>query len=685
MQPLKFKNLDHSLWNDKCDYCKLNKCPNFNPDGYNLMVLQLNIRSMLPNQTKLQQLIHMLDNKGTQVDLIILCETFQNKKTIKLVNVPGYELIASSRESSKGGGTAILIRSNIPYKPCLDLIDFAEKDSEMSYIEITTKSGKSIVVGDKVLLDHIQSTVAKVRSEKKCDHHRPTKSFLDMMMDLNMLLAITWLTRITSNTATLIDKVFISEQLQKSFDSGLIVENISDHLPIIVLMKQTQLTDKSSIEFDSRNLTKEKISRLKTELMHVDWNGILNSDDCSENFERFYSKVKDTMDDIAPIRHVRISGKHHFAEPWMTTGLETASWNNKKLYLERKDCPASAWGKYKSGRNLLNRLKRSTMKNYYTTKCIDYKDNTRKLWHVINQTIGKTKHGKSIIPYISVDGIKTYDAKRISNEFGKFYANLSQNLASKISPGRTTAQDYLTRIPHMINSMMLNPTTQSEIEWKIDDLAPKTSCGHEKISNKLLKDLKLAISYPLTIALNQSIISGHFPNLMKVAEIIPLYKGKEHDKVVNYRPLSPLMTTSKLLEKIIYTHVYSFLEQQNILYDSQYGFQSKRSCNQAISELTRRSLQAKELSLHSAAIFLDLSKAFNTLNHEVLLTKLDRYGIRGVANDWFRHYLTEHTLRAKVPVSSSHISYSYFYDITYGTVQGSCLGPLLFILFCNDI
>ena len=90
-------------------------------------------------------------------------------------------------------------------------------------------------------------------------------------------------------------------------------------------MKQTRLMDKSPIEFDSRNLTKEKISRIKTELMHVDWNGILNSDDCHENFERFCNKVKATMDDIAPVKHVRISRKCHFADPWMTTGLETAS------------------------------------------------------------------------------------------------------------------------------------------------------------------------------------------------------------------------------------------------------------------------------------------------------------------------------------------------------------------------
>ena len=96
MQPLEFENLDRSLWNDKCDYYELSKCTNFNTDGYNLVVLQLNIRSMLSNQRELRQLIHTLDNKGTQVNLILLCETFLNKKTIKLVNIPGYELIASS-------------------------------------------------------------------------------------------------------------------------------------------------------------------------------------------------------------------------------------------------------------------------------------------------------------------------------------------------------------------------------------------------------------------------------------------------------------------------------------------------------------------------------------------------------------------------------------------------------------
>ena len=321
----------------------------------------------------------------------------------------------------------------------------------MSYIEITTKSGKNIVFGslyrspnssDSALLEHIEYVVAKVKLEKnhkqlifwmdhnfdflKCNQYRPTKRFLDTMMNLNILPAITRPTRITSNSATLIDNVFISELLQRKFDSGLIVDNISDHLPSIVLMKQTCLTDKSPIEFDSRNLTEDKISRIKSELMRVDWNSILNNDDCSINFENFCTTLNMIMDDIAPIKHIRISGKHRFIEPWMSTNLETASRNNKKLYLEtlRKDCPISTVEKYKTSRNLLNRLKRFAMKQYYFTKGTEYRDNTTKLWQVINQTIGKTKNSGSIIPFITIEGIKTYDAKRISNEFGKFYANL---------------------------------------------------------------------------------------------------------------------------------------------------------------------------------------------------------------------------------------------------------------------
>ena len=129
--------------------------------------------------------------------------------------------------------------------------------------------------------------------------------------------------------------------------------------------------------------------------------------------------------------------------------------------------------------------------------------------------------------------------------------------------------------------------------------------------------------------------------------------------------------------------MYSFLELNGTLFDHQYGFRSKHLCEQAILDLTCNLLQALNANLKSTALFLDLSKAFGTLYHEVLLSKLDQYGIGGIMNKWFSSYLSQRSLVAKIPTSECKMTYSEPFDVTYGTVQGSCLEPLLFILFCN--
>ena len=131
---------------------------------------------------------------------------------------------------------------------------------------------------------------------------------------------------------------------------------------------------------------------------------------------------------------------------------------------------------------------------------------------------------------------------------------------------------------------------------------------------------------------NQSIVSGKFPEGMKLVDVIPLYQGKETDLIVNYHPISLLITISKVLEEIIHKCVYNFLEREQILYSSQYGFCARHSCEQAITELTGRLIAAHDSGLHSAGVFLDSSKAFNILNHK----KLENYGIRGISNAWFK-------------------------------------------------
>ena len=146
-RPHELIKTDESLWSDKCDYVDLNKCNNLNPEGYNLIALQHNIRSILAHQTELRQLLQMMANKDSSVDILLLCETFLTTKTENLVNIPGYKLIANSRKDHKGGGVAILIKEGITYKKQADLNSMNEKEQESVYVGITTRGGKLIRVG----------------------------------------------------------------------------------------------------------------------------------------------------------------------------------------------------------------------------------------------------------------------------------------------------------------------------------------------------------------------------------------------------------------------------------------------------------------------------------------------------------------------------------------------------------
>ena len=155
---------------------------------------------------------------------------------------------------------------------------------------------------------------------------------------------------------------------------------------------------------------------------------------------------------------------------------------------------------------------------------------------------------------------------------------------------------------------------------------------------------------------------------------------------MNYRLISLLPVLSKILEKIVYSHIYSFMTSSNQLFISQYGFRMQHSCENAISELFAHILKQKSSKRHTLSLFLDLSKAFDTLDHKLLLTKLDRYGIRGIALKWFESYLESRSLHVKCfDRDLSSYVFSDYHEIDFGTPQGSCLGPLLFLIYTNDI
>ena len=335
--------------------------------------------------------------------------------------------------------------------------------------------------------------------------------------------------------------------------------------------------------------------------------------------------------------------------------------------------------KYQAYWKHLNKIKIAAKLNYYQQKCIEFKQNTKQLWQLINKINKKTKDKTSLIPKLKIDNLVYHSGKDVSNILAKHFSTVGKRYAEKIEKPQIPLKDYIEKIPKNDKSMYLIPVEEIEIDRLIRELPNKKSYGYDKINNCLLKELRPVITHPLTIVFNKSLVEGVFPNSMKHADTVPLFKSKNNTDCNNYRPISLLITMSKLLEKVMYNRTLQFLDKHQLLFISQYGFRKKHSCSDAIMELTSEILKNKENSLYTACVFLDLSKAFDTLKPEILLSKMSNYGIRGQANQWFSSYLNNRKLRVRCRTEKDPgLTYSSSYDVEYGTPQGSCLGPLLF-------
>ena len=199
--------------------------------------------------------------------------------------------------------------------------------------------------------------------------------------------------------------------------------------------------------------------------------------------------------------------------------------------------------------------------------------------------------------------MEIHKREEIATEFAKHFSKVGACFANKIPAPKRTSTDYLGSIPSNNVSLFLAPTTPTEILNLTTELPNKKSAGYDKINNILLKSLKLELAEPLSIVFNKSMNEGIFPDTMKLSDTVPLYKSNERYLLDNYRPISLLITLSKILEKLIHKRVYKHLEENNLIYNSQYGFWPKHSCENAVGELLSVILKGQENNKSTVAVF----------------------------------------------------------------------------------
>ena len=403
-------------------------------------------------------------------------------------------------------------------------------------------------------------------------------------------------TRITKSTATLIDNIIVSVEIYASYQSDIIVEDLSDHLPCLLVAHNMKLKKKEIPVITSRKITPKSIKEIQNQLSELNLANVVSKGDLDECFNIFHDLLTNNIDSVAPYESYVPRKQMYRKEPWLPVSLLKSIKRHKYLYTKSLRVCSNTENhlKYKHYRNTLTKLKQHCKLDYYHSKCVEFRTNTTALWNVINKITNRSNNKTSIIDHLEDGGISYNNPKDIANIFSTHFSTVGKNNANSIKNSVKNIREYLSAITKNTKSMFWQPATIPEISKIISNLPNKKSSGHDNIDNVLVKQLGPQLYHPLCILFNRSLNEGIFPTRMKLAEVVPLYKGKEHYLTTNYRLISLLITVSKILEKIVYKRTYAFLNDTGQLYVSQYGFRAKHFCEHAVQELVGNILKGME-------------------------------------------------------------------------------------------
>ena len=641
---------------------------------------------------KIDQVRLLLESDKNEIHVLGLSETKLNAiHPDSSYEINGFQKpCRRDRELNSGGGLIVYVKEGI--QTCRRT-DLENENLECIWLEIKPKKSKAFLVGNiyrppnsTIHWNEIfEACIENVLGEDKeiylmgdinrdLLNNQIKNAWSDYMEPFGLTQLVSEPTRVTGDSSTLIDHIYAN--CPENVNSINIPKiGLSDHFPIFFTRKmhvQPPKTDHYTISYRSfKNFNEDKFTE---DLQSVPWDTIKIFDDTDDIMEAWLDLFLQVVDKHIPIKQHRVKQKNQ--PQWLSPEiLDAMKCRDRHKSIGNED-------EYKLWRNKTIKMIQKAKRIQYQTFLDNNKNNPSSIYKIFQEVgAGKGLRKQSTIGSVKVGDTFIEDSTGIANEFNDFFVNVASKLKEPVTySNHTKLKEFCqTKLPE--DAKFTIPSIQKEKVLNfLSTIDINKATGSDMIGPRLLKVAAPYIADEVTFICNHSIINSVFPSKWKEAKVTPLFKNGPHEEVNNYRPISILPVLSKVLEKHVHESLSEFLHTYNLLHKTQSGFRTQHSCETALVNMIDLWMNAIDSGKMVGVVLVDFKKAFDLVDHQILIDKLEIYGIKGEALSWFNTYLTNR--KQQVAINNCK---SDFKQISYGVPQGSILGPLLFLLFINDL